>query len=62
MILGSTKHVWDMCSGGGRGWGFPKMALEFHISCFGILEKIRETCFVCGCFELEFLQFTSEFS
>jgi len=60
MILGSTKHVWDMCWG--WGWEVPRMALESHISCFEILKKIRETCFVCGCFELGFLQFTSEFS
>jgi hypothetical protein len=59
MILGSTKHVWDMCWG---GRGVPIVALKSHMSCFEILEKIRETCFVCGCFELGFLQFTSEFS
>jgi hypothetical protein len=39
----------------GVGVGGPQNSSRYHISCFEILEKIRETCFVCGCFELGFL-------
>jgi hypothetical protein len=60
MILGSIKHVWGMrLGGGGRGWGYPHSGSR--VSYF-ILEHIRKTCFVYGCFELGFLQFIGEFS
>ncbi len=58
MILGSTKHVHGMCWGGGGG--YPHSG--FRVSCFEIPKHIRETCFGFCCFELGFLQFTSEFS